>query len=179
MSRVGKSPIPIPEGVSVNIEGGKVVVTGPKGELCQSIPEGIEVSQADREIRVERCDDERESRSLHGLTRALLNNMVVGVSQGYQRDLEIVGVGYRAAAAGDRKLELQLGFSHPVKVEAPEGISFEVPQPTRIRVCGIDKQKVGQTAAEIRALRKPEPYKGKGIRHAGEVVRRKAGKAAT
>ena len=179
MSRVGKAPIPIPKGVSVSIGDDKVVVTGPKGELSQSIPEGIRISQTEEEIRVERSGDERESRSLHGLMRALLNNMVIGVSQGYQRELEIVGVGYRAAAAGDRKLELQLGFSHPVKVEAPEGISFEVPQPTLIRVCGIDKQKVGQTAAEIRALRKPEPYKGKGIRHAGEFVRRKAGKAAT
>lgn len=179
MSRVGKAPIPIPEGVSVSIGDGRVVVTGPKGELSQSIPEGIGILQAEGELRVERSNDERESRSLHGLMRALLNNMVVGVSEGYQRELEIVGVGYRAAAAGDRSLELQLGFSHPVKVEAPEGISFEVPQPTLIRVSGIDKQKVGQTAAEIRALRKPEPYKGKGIRHAGEFVRRKAGKAAT
>ncbi len=178
MSRIGKAPIVVPSVVSVDIGEGVVTVSGPRGVLSKSIPDRIAVSRSGDEIRVERSDDERESRSLHGLTRALINNMVIGVSEGYQRDLEIVGVGYRAVAKNDRHLELQLGFSHPVFVEAPDGVNFEVPQPTRIRVLGIDKQKVGQVAAEIRALRKPEPYKGKGIRHAGEVVRRKAGKAA-
>ena len=182
MSRIGKAPIPIPAGVSIDIHQGTdiqgtVTVTGPKGELSQSIPESISVTQRDSELLLSRSDDERETRSLHGLLRSLLSNMVTGVSEGYERELEIVGVGYRAAPAAGG-IELQLGFSHPVKVQAPEGISFEVPQPTLIRVVGIDKQKVGQVAADVRALRKPEPYKGKGIRYAGEFVRRKAGKAA-
>ncbi|MDE0653752.1 MAG: 50S ribosomal protein L6 [bacterium] len=178
MSRVGKSPIPLPSGVSVAIAGGDVTVKGPRGTLQHRVPEVITVQQEGETLLVARADDERESRALHGLTRALLNNMVIGVHEGYRKDLEIVGIGYRATAKGPGTLELQLGFSHPVAVEAPEGITFEVPSQTAIRVLGIDKQAVGQVAAQIRALRKPEPYKGKGIRYAGEYVRRKAGKAA-
>ncbi len=179
MSRVGKAPIPLPAGVSVAIAGADVTVTGPKGTLQHSVPAPIAVHQEeDGSILVTRADDERQSRALHGLTRALINNMVVGVHEGYRKDLEIVGVGYRATAQGPGRLELQLGFSHPVSVTAPEGITFEVPSQTAIRVLGIDKQAVGEVAARIRALRKPEPYKGKGIRYAGEYVRRKAGKAA-
>ncbi|MCY3926013.1 MAG: 50S ribosomal protein L6 [bacterium] len=178
MSRVGKSPIPLPAGVSVAVSDGEVTVTGPKGTLRHRPPAVISVRQEGEALQVTRADDERESRALHGLTRALVANMVVGVSEGYRKDLEIIGVGYRAAAAGPGRLELQLGFSHPVSVTAPEGITFEVPTQTAIRVHGIDKQAVGQVAAQIRALRKPEPYKGKGIRYAGEHVRRKAGKAA-
>ncbi len=178
MSRVGKSPIPLPSGVSVAIAGGEVTVTGPKGTLAHRVPEAITVRLDGDTLLVDRADDERESRALHGLTRALLNNMVTGVQEGYRKDLEIVGVGYRATAKSPAQLELQLGFSHPVSVKAPEGITFEVPSQTAIRVLGIDKQMVGQVAAQIRALRKPEPYKGKGIRYAGEHVRRKAGKAA-
>lgn len=178
MSRVGKAPIPLPAGVSVTIAGSDVTVTGPKGTLHHSVPAPIAVQQEDGSVLVTRADDERESRALHGLTRALINNMVVGVNEGYRKDLEIVGVGYRAVAQSPGRLELQLGFSHPVSVEAPDGITFEVPSQTAIRVLGIDKQAVGEVAARIRALRKPEPYKGKGIRYAGEYVRRKAGKAA-
>ena len=178
MSRVGKSPIPLPSGVSVAIAGSDVTVTGPKGTLRHRVPEAITVRQDGEVLLVARADDARESRALHGLTRALLNNMVTGVHEGYSKDLEIVGVGYRATAKSPRELELQLGFSHPVAVQAPEGITFEVPSQRAVRVLGIDKQAVGQTAAQIRALRKPEPYKGKGIRYAGEYVRRKAGKAA-
>ena len=178
MSRVGKAPIPLPPAVSVSVADGEVTVAGPKGTLRHHLPGVIAVDQQDRALLVTRSDDERESRALHGLTRALLNNMVVGVNEGYRKDLEIVGVGYRATAKGPGSLELQLGFSHPVSVEAPEGITFEVPSQTAVRVLGIDKQAVGQVAARIRALRKPEPYKGKGIRYAGERVRRKAGKAA-
>lgn len=178
MSRVGKSPIPLPSGVSAAISGGEVTVTGPKGTLAHRVHEAVTVRQDGSVLLVDRADDERQSRALHGLTRALLNNMVIGVHEGYRKDLEIVGVGYRAAAKGPRELELQLGFSHPVTVEAPEGITFEVPSQTAVRVLGIDKQAVGQVAAQIRALRKPEPYKGKGIRYAGERIRRKAGKAA-
>ena len=178
MSRVGKSPIPLPKGVSVAIAGGEVTVTGPKGTLQHRVPEVITVQQDGEALLVTRADDERDSRALHGLTRALLNNMVTGVHEGYRKDLEIVGVGYRATAKGPGQLELQLGFSHPVSVKAPDGITFEVPSQTAIRVLGVDKQAVGQVAAQIRALRKPEPYKGKGIRYAGEYVRRKAGKAA-
>ena len=178
MSRVGKSPIPVPPGVSVTVAGGEVTVTGPKGTLAHRVPEVISVRQEGEVLMVSRADDERESRALHGLTRALVNNMVVGVHEGYRKDLEIIGVGYRATAKSPGRLELQLGFSHPVSVEAPEGITFQVPTQTAIRVLGIDKQAVGQVAAQIRALRKPEPYKGKGIRYAGEYVRRKAGKAA-
>jgi len=178
MSRVGRSPIPLPGGVDVRVEGSHVTVTGPRGVLARDLPADITVRQDDGVLLVERPDDERRHRALHGLTRSLVNNMVVGVTQGFSRDLEIVGVGYRATAQGDRRLELALGFSHPVVVDAPEGITFEVPVPTKILVKGIDKEAVGQVAANIRKLRKPEPYKGKGIRYAGEVVRRKAGKAA-
>jgi large subunit ribosomal protein L6 len=178
MSRVGKQPIPVPSGVEVTIDGPHVTVKGPKGTLEHDAPPTIVVSRDGDDIVVTRPDDERENRALHGLTRSLVANMVHGVSEGYERELEIVGVGYRATAQGPAKIELQLGFSHPVQFEAPEGITFEVPQPTRIRVAGIDKEAVGQVAANIRKIRKPEPYKGKGIRYAGEYVQRKAGKAA-
>jgi large subunit ribosomal protein L6 len=176
MSRIGKAPIPVPSGVDVKIDGRAITVKGPKGTLSHEVAEPIVVRQDGDELVVERPDDERRSRSLHGLTRTLVNNMVVGVSQGFRKDLEIIGVGYRATAQGDNKLELSLGFSHPVRVEAPAGITFEVPAVTRIGVIGIDKQAVGQVAANIRSIRKPEPYKGKGIRYVGEYVIRKAGK---
>jgi large subunit ribosomal protein L6 len=178
MSRVGKQPIPVPSGVDVSIDGAHVTVKGPKGTLEHDAPSTIALSREGDDIVVTRADDERENRALHGLTRSLVANMVRGVSEGYERELEIVGVGYRATAQGPAKLELQLGFSHPVHFEAPEGITFEVPQPTRIMVRGCDKQLVGQVAANIRKIRKPEPYKGKGIRYADEYVRRKAGKSA-
>jgi large subunit ribosomal protein L6 len=179
MSRVGQAPIPVPSGVEVTIEGRQVTVKGPKGELSRLLPEVLSVTLEEGEVTVARADEERESRALHGLFRSLISNMVVGVTEGYRRGLEIVGVGYRATAQGDRALELAVGYSHTVKVEAPEGITFEVPSNTRIDVVGIDKEKVGQVAADIRAIRKPEPYKGKGIRYEGEQVRRKAGKAAS
>jgi large subunit ribosomal protein L6 len=179
MSRVGQAPIPVPSGVEVKVEGRTVTVTGPRGELERLVPEVLTVAVADGEVTVARADEERESRALHGLFRSLINNMVIGVTEGYRRGLEIVGVGYRATAQGDRALELAVGYSHTVKVQAPEGITFEVPTNTRIDVVGIDKEKVGQVAADIRAIRKPEPYKGKGIRYEGEQVRRKAGKAAS
>jgi large subunit ribosomal protein L6 len=178
MSRIGKKPITVPSGVDVAIEGRRITVKGPKGTLERSIPATISVRQDDGTLLVERPDDERANRALHGLTRSLLNNMVVGVTDGFRKELEIVGVGYRATAQGPNKLELALGFSHPVHVDAPDGVTFEVPAPTRIAVVGIDKETVGQVAADIRAIRKPEPYKGKGVRYAGEYVRRKAGKAA-
>jgi large subunit ribosomal protein L6 len=178
MSRVGKKPIVIPSGVDVTIDGHRVAVKGPKGELELNAPEEITIAREGDEVVVTRPDDERRNRALHGLTRSLVNNMVVGVSEGFSRDLEIVGVGYRALAQGPNKLELQVGFSHSVPVEAPEGISFEVPAPNRITVRGIDKQLVGQVAADIRKIRKPEPYKGKGIRYSDERVLRKAGKSA-
>lgn len=178
MSRIGQAPIPIPSGVEVRIDGRQVTVKGPKGELSRTVPASITVEQVDNELRVSRPDDEREHRALHGLTRSLINNMVVGVTDGFRKQLEIVGVGYRAALKGSNTLELALGFSHPVVVNAPEGITFETPAPTRIDVIGIDKQVVGQVAADIRAIRKPEPYKGKGVRYVGEHVARKAGKAA-
>jgi large subunit ribosomal protein L6 len=178
MSRIGKAPITIPSGVDVTVTGNEVKVKGPKGELFRRLPADITVRQDGAEILVERPDDEREHRALHGLTRSLVNNMVVGVTEGFYKELEIVGVGYRATAQGPNRLELALGFSHPVVVDAPDGITFEVPQPTRITVRGIDKEIVGQVAANIRKVRKPEPYKGKGVRYAGEFVQRKAGKAA-
>jgi large subunit ribosomal protein L6 len=178
MSRIGKSPIPVPSGVDVTVADRSVTVKGPKGTLARRLPPDISVRQDGDQLVVERPDDEREHRALHGLTRSLVNNMVVGVTDGFSKDLEIVGVGYRATAQGPSRLELALGFSHPVVVEAPEGVTFEVPAPTRITVRGIDKEIVGQVAANIRKVRKPEPYKGKGVRYAGEVVQRKAGKAA-
>jgi len=178
MSRVGKSPIPVPSGVDVTISGSNVAVKGPKGELSLEAPPDITVSQDGERIVVTRPDDERRHRALHGLTRSLVSNMVVGVSEGFSRDLEIVGVGYRCTGQGPTRIELQVGFSHPVAITAPDGITFEVPAPNRITVRGIDKQLVGQVAADIRKVRKPEPYKGKGIRYAGERVVRKAGKSA-
>ena len=178
MSRVGKAPITIPDGLSVEISDDMIKVSGKQGELTQQIPEGIDIQVEDSGITVERADDSRQQRSLHGLARALVNNMVEGVSNGFMKELNIVGVGYRAQAKGTNALELALGFSHPVQVEAPEGVTFDVPEPTIIKVSGIDKQLVGQVAADIRALKKPEPYKGKGIRYVDEYVIRKAGKAA-
>ena len=178
MSRVGKEPIAIPSGVDVTLEGRRVVVKGPNGTLAHQAPEAITVSRDGDTLVVTRPDDERENRALHGLTRSLVQNMVAGVSQGFSRELEIVGVGYRAQAQGPSKLELQVGFSHPVRFEAPEGVTFEVPQPTRIVVRGADKQLVGQVAADVRKSRPPEPYKGKGIRYVDEHVQRKAGKSA-
>ena len=177
MSRIGNSPIPLPSGVEMNISGSDVTVKGPKGTLEHSIPEVISVELGDGVASVSRANEERSSKALHGLTRSLLNNMVIGVSEGFRKDLEIIGVGYRANARGKDQLELALGFSHPVTVKAPDGIEFDVPEPTKIGVIGIDKQVVGQVAAEIRAYRKPEPYKGKGVRYVGERVIRKAGKA--
>jgi large subunit ribosomal protein L6 len=178
MSRIGRSPIPLPAGVDISVDTGTVTVTGPQGTLSRTVPEPITIRQADGELLVERPNDERRSRALHGLVRSLVNNMVTGVTTGFTKELEIVGVGYRAAAATPDKLDLALGFSHPVSVDAPAGITFEVPTPTRILVRGIDKEQVGQVAADIRKIRKPEPYKGKGVRYAGEKVLRKAGKAA-
>lgn len=176
MSRIGKAPIPVPDGVEVSLADQRVTVTGPKGTLARGLPGAISVRQDDGRLLVERPDDERQNRALHGLTRSLVNNMVLGVTQGFTRELEIVGVGYRVTAQGPARLELALGFSHSVVVEAPEGIEFEVPAPTRIIVRGIDKETVGQVAANIRKVRPPEPYKGKGVRYAGERVVRKAGK---
>ncbi len=177
MSRIGKQPIPVPSGVEIKIDGSTVSVKGPKGELTQIISEVITVTLEDGVIHVTRPDDSRTARSLHGLSRTLVANMVIGVSEGYAKNLEIVGVGYRAAMKG-KDIELLLGFSHPVNVIAAPGIEFEVPAPTKITVRGIDKQQVGQVAADIRKWRKPEPYKGKGVRYEGEKVRRKLGKAA-
>ena len=178
MSRIGKAPILVPNGVEVGISGKSIEVKGPKGSLDFEVPGSISVRQDGDQIYVERPDDERTNRALHGLTRSLINNMVIGVSEGFSKELEIIGVGYRAQAKGQSSLELQLGFSHPISVDAPEGVSFDVPEPTRIIVSGIDKQIVGQVAADIRSYRKPEPYKGKGVRYLGEHVVRKAGKAA-
>jgi len=177
MSRIGKAPIPVPSGVDVAISGAHITVTGPKGTLERNVPGVITVRQDGENLVVERPDDERENRAMHGLVRSLINNMVLGVTQGFRKELEIVGVGYRATAKGPGAMELALGFSHPVSITAPDGISFEVPAPNRIVVTGIDKEAVGQVAADIRAWRKPEPYKGKGVRYAGEYVQRKAGKA--
>ncbi len=177
MSRIGKAPITVPSGVDVSISGDAITVKGPKGTLEHSAPEGITMAVDDGVLSVSRDTEERNVKALHGLTRSLLNNMVIGVSEGFRKDLEIVGVGYRATAKGKDKLELALGFSHPVIVQAPDGIEFDVPEPTKIGVVGIDKQAVGQVAAEIRSYRKPEPYKGKGVKYAGERIIRKAGKA--
>jgi large subunit ribosomal protein L6 len=177
MSRIGKLPVPVPSGVDVTIDGQQVTVKGPKGTLSHVVAEPITVGRAeDGTISVARPDDERLSKSLHGLSRTLIANMVTGVTDGYAKTLEIVGTGYRVTAKGS-DLEFALGFSHPVVVPAPEGITFRVEAPTRFAVEGIDKQKVGEVAANIRKLRKPDPYKGKGVRYQGEVIRRKAGKA--
>jgi len=178
MSRIGKAPIPVPSGVEVSIDGRQVAVKGPKGALDLEVPGDITVRRDGEEIVVERPDDQRQNRALHGLTRSLVNNMVVGVSEGFAKELQIVGIGYRCIAKSSDVLELQLGFSHAIEVRAPDGISFDVPEPTRIIVSGPDKQVVGQVAADIRSYRKPEPYKGKGVRYLGEYVARKAGKAA-
>ncbi|MDQ3940233.1 MAG: 50S ribosomal protein L6 [Actinomycetota bacterium] len=177
MSRVGQAPITVPSGVEITIGDGLVAVKGPKGQLERRIPEGISVSHNDGEVLVARSGETREVRALHGLVRSLIANMVIGVTTGFEKNLEIHGVGYRASKQGN-DLEILVGFSHPVRKAAPPGIEFEVPTPTRITVRGIDKELVGQTAAEIRAIRKPEPYKAKGIRYEGEYVRRKGGKAA-
>jgi large subunit ribosomal protein L6 len=177
MSRIGKLPVPVPDGVDVQVDDLHVTVKGPKGELSQTMPEGVSIAVEDGEVVVTRQSDSRTHRARHGLVRSLVFNMVTGVSDGYSRALELVGIGYRAVPKGS-DLELQVGYSHPVLIEAPEGISFEVPQPTRVVVSGIDKVLVGQIAANIRKVRPPEPYKGKGIRYEDERVRRKAGKAA-
>lgn len=176
MSRIGKAPITLPDGVDVTINGSEVVVKGSKGELTRSFNSAISFDLTDGVVTVTRANDDRDVRALHGLSRALLNNMVIGVSKGYKKELEAHGVGYRALLKGN-KLELSVGFSHPVFLEAPDGITFEVPEPTKIIVSGINKELVGQVAANIRRVRPPEPYKGKGIRYVGEHVRRKAGKA--
>ncbi|WP_433713509.1 50S ribosomal protein L6 [Nocardia sp. CA-084685] len=176
MSRIGKKPIAIPAGVEVAIDGQNVSVKGPKGTLTHVVAEPITVTRGeDGQLEVARPDDQRQNRSLHGLTRTLVANMIEGVTKGYEKKMEIFGVGYRVAAKGSN-LEFALGYSHPVPIEAPEGISFAVESPTKFSVSGIDKQKVGQISAVIHGLRKPDPYKGKGIRYAGEVVRRKVGK---
>jgi len=176
MSRIGKAPIELPSGVELATEGNVVVVKGPKGSLSQEIDPRVSLSIDDGVVSVVRSNDDREVRALHGLYRALIANMVIGVSTGYSKELQAVGVGYRGALKGNT-LELQVGYSHPVAIEAPEGITFEVPEPTKFIISGIDKQLVGQVAANIRAVRPPEPYKGKGIRYVDEYVRRKAGKA--
>ncbi len=177
MSRIGKLPVPVPSGVDVTLDDRVVTVKGPKGTLSHQVAAPITVERSDGVLEVKRPDDERISRSLHGLTRTLINNMVVGVTDGYEKRLEIVGVGYRVLSKGPTQLEFQLGYSHSITFNAPEGITFAVEGPTKFGVSGIDKQLVGEVAANIRKLRKPEPYKGKGIRYAGEVVRRKVGKA--
>jgi len=177
MSRIGRAPIPVPDGVDIQISGQHVTVKGPKGELAHTIVQPIGIEQAEGELRVTRPTDRGPHRALHGLTRTLVANMVQGVTGGFAKELELVGVGYRAALRG-QALELAVGYSHPVTMEPPAGISFEVPAPTQIVVRGIDKQVVGQIAAQIREVRPPEPYKGKGIRYAGEQVRRKVGKRA-
>jgi large subunit ribosomal protein L6 len=178
MSRIGKQPITVPSGVEVTIDGVDVRVKGPKGQLEHRLVGDVEVARDGDALNLTRADDTRSNRSLHGLQRTLIANMVIGVSDGFSKELEIVGVGYRAQAQGANAIELSVGFSHTVRVDAPAGVTFEVPQPTRIVVRGHDKQLVGQVAADIRKIRKPEPYKGKGIRYAGEHIRRKAGKSA-
>jgi len=176
VSRIGRKPISLPAGVKVTIDGNMVTVQGSKGTLAQMIPDEIAVTQEDNQILVQRAGDDKKRRAYHGLSRALIANMVEGVTNGFEKKLELVGVGYRAQMQG-KKLVINIGFSHPVEVDAPEGIEFEVPAPTKITIKGINKQLVGNTAAHIRAIRKPEPYKGKGIKYENEVVRRKAGKA--
>ncbi|GAB3075958.1 50S ribosomal protein L6 [Intrasporangium mesophilum] len=176
MSRIGRLPVSIPSGVDVKVEGQDVLVKGPKGELTMTVPSPITVEVAEGTLEVKRPDDERESRSRHGLTRSLINNMVLGVTEGYEKKMEIHGTGYRVAAKGS-DLEFSLGYSHSILVKAEDGISFAVENPTRFSVQGIDKQRVGEVAANIRKLRKPDPYKGKGVRYAGEQIRRKVGKA--
>jgi large subunit ribosomal protein L6 len=177
MSRIGKLPVAVPSGVDVAIDGAQVTVKGPKGTLSHTVAAPITVEKGDGVLDVKRPDDERQSRALHGLTRTLVNNMVVGVTEGYEKRLEIVGVGYRVLSKGPTQLEFQLGYSHPITFNAPDGITFTVDGPTKLGVQGIDKQLVGEVAANIRKLRKPEPYKGKGVRYAGEQIRRKVGKA--
>ena len=176
MSRIGRMSISIPDGVEVTLDGDRVTIKGPRGELSRVISPELNVVREDGVLRVERPSDEKRARELHGLTRTLVANMVTGVTTGYRKGLEITGVGYRAQLVG-RKLQLNLGYSHPVEIEPPEGIAFEVETPVRLAVTGIDKELVGHVAARVRATRKPEPYKGKGVRYAGEVIRRKAGKA--
>jgi large subunit ribosomal protein L6 len=177
MSRIGKLPVAVPSGVDVAIDGAQVTVKGPKGTLSHTVAAPITIEKGDGVLDVKRPDDERQSKALHGLTRTLVNNMVVGVTEGYEKKLEIVGVGYRVLPKGPTQLEFQLGYSHSITFDAPEGITFTTDGPTRLAVIGIDKQLVGETAAKIRKLRKPEPYKGKGVRYAGEHIRRKVGKA--
>jgi large subunit ribosomal protein L6 len=176
MSRIGRLPITVPSSVDVTIDGRQLTVKGPKGTLSRSLHPDITVSREDNNLVVTRPTEQKTHKQLHGLTRTLVNNMVLGVTDGYRKGLEITGVGYRATLNG-RKLTLNLGYSHPIEIEPPDGISFEVENPTRLAVVGIDKELVGQIAAQVRSTRKPEPYKGKGVRYAGEVVRRKAGKA--
>ena len=177
MSRIGNAPITVPSGVDVTISGRQIAIKGPKGSLERQIPGDIEIANDDGTITVTRPNDQNKTKALHGLTRTLVNNMVIGVTEGYTKTLEIHGVGYRAEAQGPNKVRLNLGFSHTIDVEAPEGVAFDLPQQTQINVVGIDKELVGQVAANIRSLRKPEPYKGKGVRYAGERIIRKAGKA--
>ena len=176
MSRIGRLPIPVPAGVDISVEGATVSVKGPKGSLSRDIAPQLTIVREDGTLRVVRPDDGKQSRELHGLTRTLIANMVTGVTTGYRKGLEITGVGYRAQLVG-KKLQLSLGYSHPIEIDPPEGVAFEVENPTRLAVTGIDKELVGHVAARVRAMRKPEPYKGKGVRYSGEVIRRKAGKA--
>ena len=176
MSRIGRLPIPVPSGVDVTIDGRNVTVTGPKGTLSRALHPDMTLSREDGTLVVTRPTEKKTHKQLHGLTRTLVNNMVVGVTDGYRKGLEITGVGYRATLNG-KKLTLNLGYSHQIEIDPPEGISFEVENPTRLAVVGIDKELVGQIAAKVRSMRKPEPYKGKGVRYAGEYIRRKAGKA--
>jgi len=176
MSRIGRLPIAIPSGVDVTLEGNRITVKGPKGELSRELAPEMSVLRDDGVLRVQRPNEDKRSRELHGLTRTLVANMVTGVTTGYRKGLEITGVGYRASLVG-KKLQLNLGYSHPIEIDPPDGISFEVETPIRLSVVGIDKELVGQYAAKVRSTRKPEPYKGKGVRYAGEVIRRKAGKA--
>ena len=176
MSRIGRLPIPVPDGVEVTLSGTHIVVKGPRGQLERDLAPELNVVRENGELRVERPSDDKKSRELHGLTRTLVANMVTGVTTGFRKGLEITGVGYRAQKVGE-KLQLNLGYSHPIEIDPPSGIAFEVETPTRLAVTGIDKELVGHMAAKVRSMRKPEPYKGKGVRYAGEVIRRKAGKA--